>query len=96
MTAAYSEGVRACALQRLYADNPYGRKSRAFYEWCAGWNDEDIRISHMRYFVNDTNRMVRTDDTGQYTPKGDWREVTLVEWDDFRNETKTLKRKRTK
>lgn len=48
----------------------------------------------MRYFVNDVNRLVRTDDTGTYNPTGDWREVTLTEWDDFRHETKTLKRKR--
>lgn len=93
MSQPYTQGVEARVLEQAYSANPFSRKTRQFYLWCAGWNDEDMRLINMRYFVNDATRMVRTDDTGNYTPSGDWREVTLADWDEFRAETKRMKRK---
>lgn len=93
MNATYCAGRNARIADKGYDSNPHSRKAPAFYQWCAGWNDEDIRVKGQRYFVNDVTRLVRTDDTGKYKPTGDWREVTLVEWDDFRLETKKVKRK---
>lgn len=93
MTTPYTQGARARELEQPYAANPFSRKTRQFYLWCAGWNDEDMRLENMRYFVNDATRLVRTDDTGTYEPSGDWREVTLAEWNTFRLETKGMKRK---
>lgn len=94
MNAYYRAGIKARQRGEHYTVNPFSRKSpRTFYQWAAGWNDEDIRLANMRYFVNDTNRMVRTCDTGVYQPAGDWRQVTLAEWDEFRAATKKVKRK---
>jgi hypothetical protein len=94
MNASYCAGRETRKADKPYESNPYSRKSPAFYQWCAGWNDEDMRIRGMRYFVNDVTRLVRTDDTGKYKPTGDWREVTLAAWDAFRTETKAKKVKR--
>lgn len=94
MNQFYCLGRRAREQGAHYSTNPFSRKTpRTFYQWAAGWNDEDIRLANMRYFVNDTNRMVRTCDTGTYQPAGDWRQVTLAEWDTFRAATKKVKRK---
>lgn len=94
MNQFYCLGRRAREQGAHYSTNPFSRKTpRTFYQWAAGWNDEDIRLANMRYFVNDTTRMVRTDDTGDYSPAGDWREVKLAEWDEFRAATKKVKRK---
>lgn len=93
MNQFYCAGRLAREQCKHYANNPHGRRTQSFYQWCAGWNDEDIRLANMRYFVNDTSRMVRTDDTGTYSPAGDWREVALAEWDEFRAATKKVKRK---
>lgn len=96
MNTSYCAGRSARGGCKAYDSNSHSRKSPAFYQWCAGWNDEDIRIKNMRYFVNDVTRLVRTDDTGTYKPTENWREVTLVEWDDFRATTKTLKKGKRK
>lgn len=94
MSRPYTQGIEARVIEKAYGDNPFSRKTRQFYLWCAGWNDEDMRLKNMRYFVNDATRLVRTDDTGHYEPTGDWREVTLAEWNTFRLETKAQKGKR--
>ena len=93
MNAFYCAGRKARQQCKHYTNNPHARRTQSFHQWCAGWNDEDIRLANMRYFVNDTNRMVRTCDTGTYQPAGDWRQVTLAEWDTFRAATKKVKRK---
>lgn len=41
----------------------------------------------MRYFIDETRRLVRTVD-GMETFRYPWREVTSQEWDAFRKETK--------
>lgn len=96
MNPTYRAGSEARKADRDYCCNPHSRKVPAFYQWCAGWNDEDMRVNAMRYFVNDVTRLVRTDDTGKYEPTGDWREVTSVEWDAFRVETFNIKRSKRK
>lgn len=45
----------------------------------------------MYYYVNDTNRLVRTSDAPITIPG--WRLVTLEDWNAFRLETKRMKRK---
>lgn len=88
MNTFYCAGRKARIVEKGYDSNPHSRKTQAFHWWCAGWNDEDMRVDNMRYFVNDSNRLVRTDDTGTYKPTEHWREVSLTEWEEFRKQTK--------
>lgn len=93
MNTHYCAGRSARSAGRQYDCNPYSRKVlNAYYLWCAGWNDEDIRLNNMRYFVNDLMKLVRTDDTGKYEPTGAWREVTSNEWDEFRKQNKAKRK----
>lgn len=44
----------------------------------------------MRYFVDPTRRLVRTEDSPMVTFRYPWREVTSQDFDAFRKETETL------
>lgn len=86
MNRQYGEGAKAWRLGQPRV-SPYYRSTQAHHQWCAGWNDADMT----RYFVNDSNRLVRTESDPKFQPPEGWRQVTLEEWEEFRKETKARK-----